>query len=83
MISTFMAKLKVVGATILVFIVTSFGAYLSGRRAGKTETKLEEQKNDNERLKNTLDIKNEITESVCSRDDGAVHDDLASKWMRD
>ena len=79
---------KIVKNTLILTAITVVAGLLLGVVYGVTKdpiAKAQEKakQEDRERLQNTVDVGNEITNELRRKSASAVHRDLHDKWLRD
>ncbi|MDC9582365.1 hypothetical protein PSI15_12460 [Xenorhabdus sp. PR6a] len=77
-----MNKLTAFLYTALAVIAVLFTAYHLGGKAAKKSMEIKRRKDEIERLKITLDTRNEVEHEVQSKSSIAVVDELRNDWMR-
>lgn len=83
MMEGLIARIKAFVMTATAVIAVLFGAYILGGRAARRSAEIKNQREENKRLKTTVEVKNETTAKVRRMDDGAVDDELNANWLRD
>ncbi|HBM3148270.1 TPA: hypothetical protein LVL74_004743 [Klebsiella oxytoca] len=83
MIEGLIARFKAFVMTAAAVIAVLFGAYILGGFSARRSIEIRGQREENKRLRTTVEIKNETNDKVRSMGDDAVDSELAVNWMRD
>ncbi|ELY3572310.1 hypothetical protein AGJ37_22385 [Cronobacter sakazakii] len=83
MFGSLFLKLKIALITLAAVLLVLVGAYTMGGRAARRAVEEKAKQKDRERLHNTVDVGNEITNELRRKSASAVHRDLHDKWLRD
>lgn len=83
MIEGLIARFKAFVMTAAAVIAVLFGAYILGGYSARRSIEIRGQREENKRLRTTVEIKNETNDKVRSMGDDAVDSELAANWMRD
>lgn len=83
MFGSLFLKLKIALITLAAVLLVLVGAYTMGGRAARRAVEEKAKQEDRERLQNTVDVGNEITNELRRKGASAVHRDLHDKWLRD
>lgn len=83
MFGSLFLKLKIALITLAAVLLVLVGAYTMGGRAARRAVEEKAKQEDRERLQNTVDVGNEITNELRWKSASAVHRDLHDKWLRD
>lgn len=69
--------------TLAAVLLVLVGAYSLGGRAARQALEEKARREDNRRLQNTVDEKNETINEIRRKGASVVHHELHDKWMRD
>lgn len=83
MIEGLVARIKAFVMTASAVIAVLLGAYILGGRAARRSAEIQNQREENKRLRTVTEIRNETTSKVRRMDDDAVDSELSANWMRD
>lgn len=83
MIEGLIAHIKTFVMTASAVIAVLLGAYILGGRAARRSAEIKDQREENKRLRATVEVKNETIDKVRHMDDDAVDSELSANWMRD
>lgn len=83
MIEGLIAHIKTFVMTASAVIAVLFGAYILGGRAARRSAEIKDQREENKRLRATVEVKNETIDKVRHMDDDTVDSELSANWMRD
>lgn len=77
-----LTKLKSAVYTLLAVIAVLFTAYHMGGRAARKSMEIKRRSDELERIRTTLDTRNDIEHEIQAMDVTAVADELRSDWLR-
>lgn len=83
MIEGLIAHIKTFVMTASAVIAVLLGAYILGGRAARRSAEIKDQREENKRLRATVEVKNETIDKVRRMDDDTVDSELSANWMRD
>lgn len=77
-----LSKVKTAIMTLAAVFFVLVGAYTWGGRAARRAMEEKVQRENNKRLQDTVDVKNETITEVRAKGASAVRRELRDKWMR-
>ncbi|HCL5638264.1 TPA: hypothetical protein N2N45_004348 [Klebsiella aerogenes] len=77
-----LSKVKTAIMTLAAVFFVLVGAYTWGGRAARRAMEEKVQRENNKRLQDTVDVKNETITEVRTKSASAVRRELRDKWMR-
>lgn len=83
MLAGLYAKVRQYLLTATAVIMVLAGAYYLGGSAARRSMEIKAHREEKKRLQNTVDVKNDVINTVRRKDDATVDSQLVADWMRD